>query len=248
MRFSIITACCNDIRFLPDAIKSVRKQKESHEDLEWIIVDDVSSDGSYKFLKTLEEEWIHLIRNEKKHFCSGTYLRALRNATGDICGVLDADDSLADGAVSRIVRVYEENKDLGHIYTQNYWCKPDLSVRRMGLSSLPKRKLSFVEMSLKRKQHCYSHWRTFRRDIGEPKKIFPKGLVCAVDKNMGFAVEEMSPGGFLPEPLYYYRYYKGNMSTKSGGNQRATWMKLARLRQLGRKSKKIKVFPIRQVS
>lgn len=50
MKVSIITTCYNRVKTIKDAIESVKAQ--TYEDIEYIIVDEVSTDGSIEVIKT----------------------------------------------------------------------------------------------------------------------------------------------------------------------------------------------------
>lgn len=50
MKVSIITTCYNRVKTIKDAIESVKAQ--TYEDIEYIIVDGASTDGSVEVIKT----------------------------------------------------------------------------------------------------------------------------------------------------------------------------------------------------
>lgn len=222
-KFSILTACHNDYRFIKQCANSILGQ--SYDNMEWIVVDDCSDDGSWEYLSSIDDSRVKVMRNASRMHCSSTYDVALKNSTGDICGIVDGDDALVDNAINKIVKKYRRNPSLGYIYTQHYWCDKKLKERRRGLSSFPG-KLSFAELA-KKGRHCFSHWRTFRSKLASKVTLFPEGLRFAVDKNMGFVLQSIAKGGFYDEPLYRYRYYKGNMSLTNARDQKRVWMSLA---------------------
>ena len=239
MKFTILTACHNNEKHLTDCIDSVLKQEYTN--IEWIVVDDASEDDSYKALKEIDDPRVKVIRNDTRLYCSSTYNVALKYATGEACGILDADDKLALDAAKVIVKRYNRHRDIGYIYTQHYWCDKNLKKLRKGLSAPPIGNLSLAQTSLKHRKHCFSHWRTFRTRLAKRGVIFPEGLKYAVDKNMGFVLEELSKGAFLNKCLYYYRYHKENMSLQFPGKQKRLWMSLAE-KHVNRKHSR--VYPI----
>lgn len=242
VKFSILTACHNNAQQLIDCVQSVMSQK--YKNWEWIIVDDCSTDSSWGILTSLKDERIKVFKNAKQLFCSSTYARCLNESSGEICGVLDADDALHPDAIDEVVKRYEKMPHIGYIYTQHFWCDAKLRVKRTGLSSMPARNSNLLQTSLINKKHCFSHFRTFRRSLAGKAVIFPPKLKYAVDKNMGFVLEELSQGAFFPKRLYYYRYHKKNMSLQHGSDQKATWKSLAVNRQKLRDRNKIRCYPI----
>lgn len=240
MKFSILTACRNNREFLDDYFKSVLSQAN----VEVIFVDDASTDGSFEFAQSKQDDRLKLIRNPVRQFCSGSYATALSHATGEICGVVDADDVLAADAVAKVVEQYEKHPEIGYIYTQHYWCDKSLKVQRRGVSGLPKK--TFVD-NAKLNRPGFSHWRTFRRELSSQAVIFPPGLKYAVDKQMGFVLEEIAVGGFFLQPLYYYRYHPSNMSLTASVEQRRLSMELAQSFALRRRSFRVAVKPVRVI-
>ncbi len=224
-KFSILTACYNDEAYLDDCINSMMNQTVT--DFEWIIVDDCSTDGSKEKLSAITDKRVKVMFNDERLYCSSTYARALTKATGDVCAVLDADDALHRKAIGKVSEMYRRHPGLRYIYTQHYWCDQSLNKIRVGLSGVPRGGRSFATEAVKHKRHCFSHWRTFRRSMVGVDTIFPPGLKYAVDKNMGFVLEEHGQGGFFPKALYLYRYYKGNMSRVYPSEQKKTWLGLA---------------------
>lgn len=210
------------------------------------MVDDASTDASLDVMKSFKDERLRVIPMTERVFCSSAYAVALQEATGSICGIVDSDDGLAPNAISEIVRAYSERKRIDWIYTQHYWCNKDLKAPRRGISSMPFGGMSMVDMAIVKKRHCFSHWRTFRTELRNKGVIFPQGLKCAVDKYMGYALEELGNGGFMNKCLYNYRFYQGNM-TSTTSEQKQTWLQIARDFRDKRKLERTKVFPVSKV-
>lgn len=245
MKFTILTAIHNSYNFLDDCAKSILGQ--DYPKLEWIVIDDASDDESYKFFDQLNDSRVKYFKNSKRLFCSSSYNIALSHATGDICGVVDGDDVLAKNAISKIVTVYKNHPQLSYIYTQHHWCDKHLRPIKGGVSCCPKQGVSILDMSLKHKRHCFSHWRTFKTNLRKKAELFPHGLKYAVDKNLGFTLEECGWGGFLDRKLYYYRYHKANMSLKTGRDQKKAWRQLCNEYQGKRKKKSIRIYPVMKI-
>lgn len=89
---SIIMPCFNHGHFVEDSVRSILGQ--THADLELIIVDDCSSDDSWKVIESLAEEdnRIKLMRHERNSGASRSRNDGLRAARGEFIGFCDADD------------------------------------------------------------------------------------------------------------------------------------------------------------
>ena len=103
-----------------------------------------------------------------------------------------------------IVNLYKNYEDVTWIYTQFQACGPDMKPRKKGISSPPKQGMSMLDMG-KRRVHTYSHWRTFCARFRRKDKLFGQGLRCAVDKYMGYRLEEFGKGMFADRICYKYR-------------------------------------------
>jgi hypothetical protein len=71
------------------------------------------------------------------------------------------------------------------------------------------------------KKHCYSHWRSFRRFEGD-HAIFDTPINSAIDKFMGYQLEEFGKGHFENIPLYLYRD-PGVGTMTAVGDQSSNW-------------------------
>ena len=85
-----ITLVYNGMPYLKEAVESVLTQ--SFTDFEYIIVDDCSSDDSYKYLLTLKDPRIRLFRNECNLGVSRSFNYALKKVLTDYIFRLDQDD------------------------------------------------------------------------------------------------------------------------------------------------------------
>lgn len=112
MKVSIITTCYNRNETISSAIRSVLAQDYS--DIEYIIVDGASSDGS---IETIKAELIPAvfhgsnvkIVSEPDHGMYEAINKGIRMATGDIIGLVHSDDMLYDNrVVSDVVKRFEE--------------------------------------------------------------------------------------------------------------------------------------------
>lgn len=125
MKVSIITATYNSASYLEEAILSVMKQ--DHHDIEHIIIDGGSTDGTLAIIEKYNEHIAYWV-SEKDRGMYDAINKGMRAATGDIIGTLNSDDLLADNKViSSIVKAFRyENTDT--VYGDLVYVKPaDLS-------------------------------------------------------------------------------------------------------------------------
>lgn len=96
MKFSIVTVCFNSEKTIKDTIVSVNKQ--THQNIEHIIVDGGSTDNTLKIVKELGKH-IEVIISEPDTGIYDAMNKGLRASSGDFVGFLNSDDYLADKTV-----------------------------------------------------------------------------------------------------------------------------------------------------
>ena len=137
-KVSIITVVYNGVQFLERAIQSVLKQ--TYANIEYIIVDGGSTDGSQDIIKKYDskiKKWV----SEKDGGIFEAMNKGILMARGDLIGILNADDWYENDAVEKIVAAYtsspegdifhgllcfrEQNEDIQYIsgHTSNYFSK-----------------------------------------------------------------------------------------------------------------------------
>ena len=89
MKLSVIVPCFNEVNTLQDLLVAVKNC--GVEDLEIIVVDDFSTDGTRDVLKNLEDKSIKVLYHERNRGKGAALRTGFKSATGEICIVQDAD-------------------------------------------------------------------------------------------------------------------------------------------------------------
>ena len=89
MILSVIIPCFNEVKTLNELLAAVKEC--GVEDLEIIIVDDCSTDGTRELLKNLNDDKIKVLYHEFNKGKGAALRTGFKSATGDICIVQDAD-------------------------------------------------------------------------------------------------------------------------------------------------------------
>ena len=87
---SIIMPTFNSIKTVKDSIKSVLEQ--SYLNWELLITDDCSTDGTYEYLLSLDDERIRVFRNKINSGAGASRNISIKNAKGRYIAFLDSDD------------------------------------------------------------------------------------------------------------------------------------------------------------
>ena len=101
MKFTIITSNKNGERFLEETVRSVLSQREPGVELEYIVLDGGSTDGSLEIIRRHERD-ISQIISEPDRGPAFAINKGLRLASGELVAWLNADDRYHPGALKRV--------------------------------------------------------------------------------------------------------------------------------------------------
>lgn len=117
MKVSVVTLSCNQAMFLDRAIRSVLGQ--SHDDIEYIVVDPGSVDGSRDIIERHREHIAKVILEPDEGPADGLN-KGFAAASGEIFAYLNADDAFLPGAIAAAVATFDRHPDadvvVGHGY------------------------------------------------------------------------------------------------------------------------------------
>lgn len=106
-KISIVTPSFNQAQFLEETILSVINQ--NYPNLEYIIIDGGSTDGSVEIIKKYEKHMTYWVSEPDKGQ-SHAINKGLLHCTGDIFNWLNSDDYLEEGALLNIADAYKQNR------------------------------------------------------------------------------------------------------------------------------------------
>ena len=113
MKISIITVVWNNKETIKDAIDSVLSQ--TYKNIEYIIVDGASSDGTVDIIKGYGDKITKFISEPDKGLYDAMN-KGLSLATGDIVGILNSDDFYIDEfVIEKVVNEFKE-KQVDSVY------------------------------------------------------------------------------------------------------------------------------------
>lgn len=106
MKVSVITVCYNSARTIETTIQSVLGQ--TYEDVEYVIVDGGSTDGTIDLIKKYETKLSAWISGPD----CGLYdamNKGIRMATGDIVGIINSDDWYEADVIRKVAACFKDN-------------------------------------------------------------------------------------------------------------------------------------------
>ena len=110
VKFSVVTISFNQGHYLEEAMRSVLQQRDAGVDLEYIVVDPGSTDGSRQILEMYEGEIDQLILEPDEGPADGLN-KGFALATGDVLGFINADDLLEPGSLTAVLGFFVRNPD-----------------------------------------------------------------------------------------------------------------------------------------
>lgn len=114
IKISVITVVYNNKKTLEETIKSVLSQ--SYENIEYIIVDGKSTDGTLDIIKKYKEDIARYI-SEKDEGIYDAMNKGVNMATGDLVYFLNSDDTFCDNhVVEKVAKEFNKNKKYDYLY------------------------------------------------------------------------------------------------------------------------------------
>jgi len=108
LKVSIITVSFNSVKTISDTIKSVLNQ--TYPDIEYIIVDGYSSDGTRELVRSFGNE-ISTFISEPDNGIYEAINKGIRSATGEIVGIINSDDFFyTNDVIEKVVRSFRDNE------------------------------------------------------------------------------------------------------------------------------------------
>ena len=123
MKISIITVCWNSEKYLKTAIESVLNQ--AYKDIEYIIIDGGSTDGTLDIIKKYEPLFDGRMRwiSEKDNGIYDAMNKGINRSSGEVIGLLNSDDFyISNTSLEKIAAIFiKENVD--SVYADLYYVR-----------------------------------------------------------------------------------------------------------------------------
>lgn len=169
MKISIITVCFNNEATIEDTIRSV--QEQDYPNIEYIIVDGKSTDSTLQLIDKYKNK-ISKIISEKDEGMYFAINKGISVASGDVIGILNADDFYAnEKIISTVMKEFSEKKidsvygDLQYVHREDTqkifrnWKSKSFDPKLFLLGWMPPHPTFFV------KRKCYEKFGLFNTSL-----------------------------------------------------------------------------------
>lgn len=211
MKISIITPSFNQARFLDRTVRSVVGQEGDFE-LEYLVLDGGSTDGSVDILRRYEDRVFWLSGPDRGQV--DAINRGLRMATGAIVGWLNSDDVLLPGTLARVARVFAESP--GAVWMHGR-CRiideQDRTIRAWIDLYKHRRCLNHSFQRLLTENYVSQMTAFWRRDAHDAVGFLDESVPLAFDYDLWLRLARIAPPVYVHDYLACFRWYD---TSKSG--------------------------------
>ncbi len=214
MKVSIITVVLNNEAYIEECIKSVVRQ--GYDDIEYIVVDGGSSDGTIDLIRAYEKNISQWISGPDGGIFDAMN-KGIQMATGEVVGILNSDDFYPDADVIDLVTREFQSKGVDSVFADLVYVKrdnPDEVVRYYRSSNFQPERFAFGWMP--------AHPTFFvRRDCYEQYGLFKTDYKIAADYELlvRFLSQHKISFSYIPRVIINMR--TGGISTK---NIKSNWV------------------------
>jgi glycosyltransferase involved in cell wall biosynthesis len=121
LKISIITVVFNNAATIADCINSVASQ--THPDVEYIVVDGASVDGTCAVIERYRDKIAHYL-SEPDRGIYDAMNKGIQLATGDVLGILNSDDFFSDPQVLAEVAAAFQESGAGALFADLVFVRP----------------------------------------------------------------------------------------------------------------------------
>ncbi len=209
MKISIITPSFNQVQFIERTILSVLNQ--TYKDIEYIIMDGGSTDGTLEILKKYSKQIIW--SSEKDNGQSEAINKGLRLATGEIVAFLNSDDTYELGAILEVVDFFHKNETKKWVYGKcKIINKNDQEIRKpiTLYKNLLLKKYSYGKLL---SENFISQPATFwKRELHQDIGYLNEAEHFCMDYDFWLRIGKKYPAGVINKYLANFRYYPNSKS------------------------------------
>jgi glycosyltransferase involved in cell wall biosynthesis len=229
-KVSVLMSVYNAGEYLDQAIQSILNQTFS--DFEFIIINDVSTDGSANYLKQLSDPRVKLIHNEKNIGLTCSLNVGLKHVTSEYVARMDADDVATPRRLEKQVQFLDENPDYVLVGSSYRLINENSEVIETVVKPMDDTELRWIFHTRTALEHGSVTYRLNMK--GKPPIFYDEKYRTAQDYDFWLQMLANGKGLILPDLFLDYRIHSNNI-TSTLSNQQMTNLKNISLNFLNHK-------------
>jgi glycosyltransferase involved in cell wall biosynthesis len=216
-KVSIVLPTYNGSRYLRQSIDSCLKQ--TYKNIELIIVDDGSTDGTPAIIKSYKDKRIRYIKHKENRGLPHSLNTGFTYATGAYLTWTSDDNLYAEKAIE-IMLSFLKDKKLEFVYCDFYLFEKD-DFQNQQILKLPEPHNLYFEKQSK-VGPCFLYSKKVREVVGDYNPDF----VFVEDCDYWIRVSRKFLMGHLDVPIYFYRTHMGSLTSLRYYDQKINWVLL----------------------
>ncbi len=206
----------NAAPFIGAAIESVLAQDDI--DLELVVVDDGSTDGTGDTAARYADHRVRVLRNAERRGIGYCHNLVIAQTTAPLIAHVDADDTVLPGALATLARAVQQDDRVGQAYCDFF---PIDETGAVSESTIARWRALFARRRAPPIDHArelvvhgmvVSALRTYRRRVFDTVGGFDETLPWAVDYEMALRIAQRFSFAHVPALLYARRVHAGGVT------------------------------------
>ena len=195
---SVILSTYNDEKTIFNCIKSILNQ--TYQNFELIIINDCSTDGTKKVIKSFSDKRIVFLENEKNIGRSSSRNKGIAKAKGEFVAIIDGDDIAAPSRLDIQIKYLKKNPKIDLVASNVVFFYED---RVVGASKLKLHKSNIFNFYLRASEMPHPTWMA-RANFFKKFKYDSK-MDRSEDSDLIFRARLTSNYSLLDDHLVFYR-------------------------------------------
>ena len=208
---SILIPTYNSVDFVEDTVRSIMNQ--TYTNIEIVIVDDASTDGTMKILEKLskEDKRIKLSQNKKNLGITDNMNNGIHKCIGKYIAILDGDDWAYPYRIEEQVKLMEKDEEV--VLCAGYMdiCDENLNVKTTRTYPLKDKEIRRAMVKYDPISHPSSMW---RKDALLKTDLYSKNFPICRDYDLIVRISKFGKYENIPKSLIKYRVRKDSETGK----------------------------------
>lgn len=217
---SVIIPCYNAEKYIEKCLQSVLNQ--THTNLEIIVIDDASTDKSFKIASQIKDERLKIIRNTTNKGIVYSLNKGISQASGKYIARLDADDFMQRDRITQQVAFLEENQEYAMVGTNHILIDENDNVLRYVSHPETNEEIAVFKYFMNPIAHPTV---MFRASVIKEFKYDDEYLHCE-DATLWFRISRKHKMANIPQYTTYYRVHQGSISAQNQKEQQESFFGL----------------------